>query len=224
MQLKVDVMKFANLQKRTIAHIISLIYVVYILIRKIFVIKNLSYFLWFLPNYISLMLQGYFLLSSLRQEPKEKNESLYIFIIAVVSANFPGLVAIVCNYFAISDYNISLAYIAYIINFFSMIFYVYAIMSLGRSLTVLPEYNVVKTQGAYKYSRHPLYLVYIIQYITQIFIFQTWSIILCSIIQISLILIRAKHEEKILSENDSIYKKYIQETKWVNIKLGGRKK
>ncbi len=139
----------------------------------------------------------------------------------MVSANFPIIVALTRDFLPFANYVASLAVFAHVVNLLSMLFYVYAIKSLGTSLTVLPEYNTVKTEGAYKYSRYPLYLVYIIQYCTQVFIFQAWSILLCSFIQICLILIRAKHEERILSENNEIYKEYLKKTKWINIKLGG---
>lgn len=212
------------ISKRTIAHGITLIYALYILARRLLIVKSMSYFVWFLPTYISLILQGYFLIVSLKKEPKEKNDSVGIFLIALISANFPIIVSKVCNEFPIFDYKVYLATIAYIINFFVMIFYVYAIATLGKSLTVLPEYNEIKTNGAYRISKHPLYLSYIIQYIMQVLIFQTYSAVVCSIIQIALMIVRAKYEERILSENDDIYKEYLKKTKWINWNLGGKRK
>jgi len=212
------------ISKRTVAHGVTLLYALYILVRRLLAIKSLSYFVWFLPTYISLVLQGYYLIVSLKKEPKEKDDSLGIFLVALLSANFPVIVSKVCNIFPIFNYKIYLASIAYIVNFLVMIFYVYAIMSLGKSLTVLPEYNEIKTTGAYKYSKHPLYLSYIIQYIMQILIFQTYSVVLCSIIQITLMIVRARYEERVLSENDEIYKNYLQNTRWINLNLGGKRK
>lgn len=210
--------------KRTVAHGVTLVYALYILVRRLLAIKSLSYFVWFLPTYISLVLQGYYLIVSLKKEPKEKDDSLGIFLVALLSANFPIIVSKVCNEFPIFNYKIYLASIAYIVNFFVMIFYVYAIASLGKSLTVLPEYNEIKTDGAYKYSKHPLYLSYIIQYVMQILIFQTYSVIVCSIIQITLMIVRARYEERILSENDEIYKNYLRNARWINLNLGGKRK
>lgn len=210
------------ISKRTVAHMMTLVYALYILISCLFTVKSLSYFIWFLPTYISLMLQGYFLIASLRKEPKEKNDSVGIFLVAILSANFPIIVSKVCKEFPIFNYNVYLAIIAYIVNFFVMIFYVYAITSLGKSLTVLPEYNEIKTNGAYKFSKHPLYLSYIVQYIMQVLIFQTYSVVVCSIIQIMLMIVRAKNEERILSENNEIYKEYLRKTRWVNLNFGGR--
>ncbi len=212
------------ISKRTVAHGVTLLYALYILARRLLTIKSLSYFIWFLPTYISLVLQGYFLIASLKKEPKEKNDGLGIFFVALLSANFPIIVSKVCNEFPIWYYKTYLASIAYIVNFFVMIFYVYAIASLGKSLTVLPEYNEIKTDGAYKYSKHPLYLSYIIQYIMQILIFQTYSVIVCSIIQITLMIVRARYEERILSENDEIYKNYLRNARWINLNLGGKRK
>lgn len=210
------------INKRTVTHGITLISALYILLKRLSTIKNLSYFIWFLPTYLSLLLQVYFLIVSLKQKPKEKKDGIGIFFVALISSNFPIVVSAIYNEFPIFEYKIHLAAVAYIMNFLVMIFYLYAIVSLGKSLTVLPEYNKVKTQGAYKYSRHPLYLSYIIQYVLQIFIFQTYSVIVCSVIQITLIIIRAKYEENVLSENDDTYKNYLQKTKWINLSLGGK--
>lgn len=71
------------------------------------------------------------------------------------------------------------------------------------------------------YTIHPLYLTYIVQYFAQILIFQSWGVIICSIIQIKLLLIRAKNEENILCKNSEVYRDYIKNTGW--IKIGGKK-
>lgn len=97
--------------------------------------------------------------------------------------------------------------------------YFVGLITLGYNLTILPEANSLNTKGIYSISRHPLYLCYIVWYVLQNLICQTWIMVFISIIQITLVVIRAKYEERILEKNFSEYKEYKQNVRWIgNIK------
>ena len=72
--------------------------------------------------------------------------------------------------------------------------YIYAILSLGRNLTVLPEANELRMTRIYDYARHPLYSLYIYWYVMQVFLFLSALIMAISILQTSFQIIRARHE------------------------------
>jgi len=175
-----------------------------------------EYYVFFLIPYIlsnTAMLT--MLLLSLKNKPKEINDSNGMFFICLVVANFPLIIALFGTNLAGSHINEKVRTLASYLAIGAIPFYFFAVINLGKNLSVLPEANALKTSGIYSFSRHPLYSTYIYWYITQIFILQSWIIVVLSIIQITLQIIRAINEEKILQRNFPAYGTYKKQVWWI---------
>ncbi|MDR2357388.1 MAG: DUF1295 domain-containing protein [Oscillospiraceae bacterium] len=139
-----------------------------------------------------------------------------MFFIAVVSTNFNVIVAQFGDALPIFSESgqKDLAAAGALLNLLSMPFYICAVLTLGRGFSILPEANILRVRGIFKFSRHPLYLTYMFWAATQILIYQTWSIIIFSAIQISLYVIRAKSEENLLERTFPEYSEYKRSVMW----------
>jgi len=94
-------------------------------------------------------------------------------------------------------------------------FYLTAVLSLGKRLTVLPEAISLQTGALYRFSRHPIYFSYVYWFVIQNVIFQSWAVVIVSIVQIILVIIRARYEEKILDRNFPEYREYRKRVWWI---------
>lgn len=153
--------------------------------------------------------------------PKEVNDSSKMFLVSVLGGNLSIIVGLLGVSIMGTNINQDISIKASILSVAMIPFYFMAVMTLGRSLTVLPEANKLKTNGVYKVSRHPLYFSYILWYILQVFICQSWVIVLTTAGQIALQLIRAKNEEAILENNFPEYKEYKSKVGWF-FKIGAK--
>lgn len=201
--------------KRVLAHMVTLVCIMQSLIYSISMNKSLGYILWCIPNLFSSLSIFVFLFMALLKKPKAVNESFICFFIGIISSNLPFLVGTFGDMFSMGVKDESLIILAILINLLTMPFYITGVFTLGKRLTVLPEANSLQTSGIYSISRHPLYLCYLIWFVTQIMIFQTWMVVILSIIQITLIIIRAKSEERILEKNFPEYKEYKSRVWWI---------
>lgn len=91
----------------------------------------------------------------------------------------------------------------------SLIFYIVlsfiALFNLGRSFSILPSSNNVKTSGLYSLVRHPIYASYIHIFIIFVTIhFNFLNLVLLTFFCIGL-LIRATEEEKLLKSSSELY-------------------
>ncbi|MEI7474943.1 MAG: isoprenylcysteine carboxylmethyltransferase family protein [bacterium] len=89
---------------------------------------------------------------------------------------------------------------------------IWALMCLKSCLTVIPEAHKVVATGIYKYSRHPLYVIYIIWALLNILLFQSMAIIIITSIYIGLMYLRIKIEESLLLETFPEYREYYNNT------------
>ena len=67
-------------------------------------------------------------------------------------------------------------------------------------------------RGIYKYSRHPLYVCYIIWAIANMMMFTSWAMIAVSCAHIAILLVRLKREEKLLLATFPEYHTYYENT------------
>jgi protein-S-isoprenylcysteine O-methyltransferase Ste14 len=93
---------------------------------------------------------------------------------------------------------------------------IWALLSLRTNLTILPEANAIIRTGPYKYVRHPLYFSYIFLAISEFLIYQTPSVLVLTVLQVILILVRAAREEALLLEVPE-YRAYYNQTLWFNM-------
>lgn len=203
--------------KRKIAHIVTVFFTSCVLIYNLCCVEQTEYFLWYVLNISANMITIFLLVKNLNNSPKSINDSLGMFLIAVLSTNLPVFISLIGSFGKYSDVLI-LKQIATVINLLTMPWYLYSVLSLGNGFTVLPESNDLKATKAYRYSRHPLYITYIVWIVTQNMIFQSIAILIISVVQIVLFVIRAKNEEKILTESFPQYKEYKSKVYWLGRK------
>jgi protein-S-isoprenylcysteine O-methyltransferase Ste14 len=88
-----------------------------------------------------------------------------------------------------------------------------AVLSLNRSLGIVPAIRDIKTHGTYRVVRHPLYLSYFISltgfFISNVSLYNTVMLVLFVFLQ----LYRIQKEEELLSQ-DRTYVDYASHTKW----------
>ena len=106
---------------------------------------------------------------SMRNRPKEVLDSGWIFTLCLIAANLPVVVNLSgIDLSAGGEINTQARSIAAVLSVSAAPVYIYAILSLGRNLTVLPEANELRMTRIYDYARHPLYSIYIYWYVMQV--------------------------------------------------------
>ncbi len=154
---------------------------------------------------------------SLFQKAKEIDDSNKAFFISLLGTNlsiFAGLFQCIQS----PNPNASMLWLGSVLSISVFPLYFAALFTLRNNLTILPEANSLNTNGIYRISRHPLYLCYIIWYVLQNLICQTWLLLLITFIQIYITIIRARYEEKILEKNFPQYRGYKKTVGWLSIK------
>jgi len=142
--------------KRIIAHILTSIIALVILFRQLNRTSSIALFLWFAPNMIAICVVIVLLLLNLKNKPVQIKDTFIIFCAAVISTNFCVLISLFGKAFPIySDVPLpNFQAAGTFINILSMPFYIWAVLSLGRGFTVLPEANILSLNGIYKISGH----------------------------------------------------------------------
>ncbi|OFX00212.1 MAG: hypothetical protein A3E78_06450 [Alphaproteobacteria bacterium RIFCSPHIGHO2_12_FULL_63_12] len=84
---------------------------------------------------------------------------------------------------------------------FGMITQLSAKFSLRRSFGLVPANRGVKTGGAYRYVRHPMYLGYILSHIGFLLIAPTFWNLAVYLVGWACLLLRIEYEERLLSED-----------------------
>jgi len=210
------------LSRRVVANLISIAMAIYFLVTRFeFYDRSLSFVIFTVPYIISNTAVLIMLVLSTFNKPKEVNDSGKMFLVSVLGGNLSIIVGLLGVSIMGTNINHDISIKASILSVSLIPFYLMAVLTLGRSLTVLPEANKLKTNGVYKVTRHPLYFTYIIWYILQVFICQSWIIVLTTAGQITLQLIRAKNEEAILENNFPEYKEYKSKVGWF-FKIGAQ--
>ena len=172
-------------------------------------------FLFFIfPYVLRSLLTVYLLIHSLFQKAKDIDDSNLITLISLIGTDLSVFLGIFIN-LQTPNPNSSLLILGAVLSLALFPFYFSGLITLGYNLTVLPEANSLNTKGIYSISRHPLYLCYIVWFVLQNLLFQTWIMVFVSIIQIAALVLRAKYEEKILEKNFPEYKEYRKTVGWI---------
>lgn len=177
--------------------------------------KSLLIFLIFIFPYVFRnLLMGYFLIHSFFQKAKDIDDSNLTTLVSLFGTNLSVFVGLFVNLQTATP-NLSLLFMGTILSLIIFPFYLAGLITLGYNLTILPEAKSLNTKGIYSISRHPLYLCYIVWFVLQNLVCQTWIMVFISIIQIVLLILRAKYEETILEKNFPEYKEYRESVYWI---------
>lgn len=175
----------------------------------------LNFLIFVFPYVFRNLVCGYFLIYSLFNKAKDVDDGNLTTVISIFGTNLSVFVAIFVNMQAANP-NTVLLFWGSVLSLAILPFYFAGLTTLGKNFTILPEANSLNVKGIYSISRHPLYLCYIIWFVLQNLICQTLIMACVSIIQIALLLIRARYEEKILEKNFPEYKEYKQSVGWLS--------
>jgi protein-S-isoprenylcysteine O-methyltransferase Ste14 len=201
--------------KNITATLITIIGIIFLIAKQISASEFHKYYAFIIPYAISNSVVLITLIMSVRTRVKDVNSENLTFIICVAAANLPIFVSIFGASLANPEPVQIFRKCAVFLSLAAIPLYIAAVISLGSRISVLPVASALETGGLYSFSRHPLYCIYIYWYIMQVFMLQSWSIVLISAIQISFQIYRAKAEEKILEKNFPEYSLYRQQVWWV---------
>lgn len=103
--------------------------------------------------------------------------------------------------------------IGQVLQTFGVMFQIVAVLSLNRSMGLLPAHREIKTHGAYRIVRHPLYAGYTIVLLG--YLLSNWSTYNIAIIATGMAfqVMRIMHEESLLFTYPD-YKTFAGETRW----------
>lgn len=162
---------------------------------------------------IVVLLDIYFLAKSTLNKPQKVDTSLSSFIFAVAgSLGFWG--SAVATGYTVADlpFTAALRQAGSIVALLPYPFIIWSLLCLKGCVTVIPEAHGVVTHGIYKYSRHPLYMCYIIWAIANIMMFPSLPMLAASSALIALLVLRLKREEKLLLATFPEYRDYYSRT------------
>ena len=204
------------MERRIIANVLTMFILMLLIVKQVMSHRfDVYYAVFILPYLLSNTAALIMLTLSLRNRPKEVLDSGWIFTLCLIAANRPVIVNLSGIDLSTSgEINTQARYIAAVLSVSVVPVYIYAILSLGKNLTVLPEANELRMTRIYDYARHPLYSIYIFWYAMQVFLFQSALILAISTLQTSFQIIRARHEEKVLVKNFPEYADYKKKVWW----------
>lgn len=201
-------------QLRFMASGMVTLFLLIIIVRAIMMLlASREYLLWGIPVIAVSVLDIYFLTRSLLRQPKKIDTRLSTFVISIGATFGFSLVSI-----GIGDPLVVVPYlerVQQVGRFLAIIpypFVVWALFCLKDCLTVVPEAHTVVANGIYRYSRHPLYVGYIVWAVANIMMFPTLSMMVGSIAQIIFLFVRLGREEKLLLETFPEYREYYKRT------------
>ncbi|MBP2626274.1 MAG: Isoprenylcysteine carboxyl methyltransferase [Firmicutes bacterium] len=190
------------------------VFLIVIVVRTIMMLFISSdHLLWGIPVIAISLLDIYFLTRSLVREPKSIDTRLSTGIISLGATFGFSLVAV-----SIADPQLEFPHMQALQQmgrFLSILpypFVLWALLCLKDCLTIVPEAHTVVAHGIYKYSRHPLYVCYIVWAIANIMIFPSLSMMIGSIGQIIFLIVRLRREEQLLLNTFPKYGDYYQRT------------
>lgn len=191
--------------------IISILYIIHsipILFSAIYsenIVYILQEILFLTPYCIGNFIIATLLIYSSLKNPVDADTSFKSLLISFLGTNLYVMLSWFIE-FKNPNANLTILYIATILQVLVQCFYLFALINLGRSLTVLPEARELKTKGIYSISRHPLYVSYMVINVLNLFTNQSLIYVpimfICNFLQYN----RAKAEEKILT---SVFPEYL---------------
>jgi protein-S-isoprenylcysteine O-methyltransferase Ste14 len=159
------------------------------------------------------LLDIYFLTKSTLNKPKSVDTSVSSFIFAVGgSLGFVGSAVAIGYPVPDLPFTTALRQAGSIVALLPYPFIIWSLLCLKECLTVIPEAHGVVAHGIYKYSRHPLYMCYVIWAIANIMMFPSLPMLAASSSHIALLVLRIRREEKLLLATFPEYRDYYSRT------------
>ncbi|MDH3266207.1 MAG: isoprenylcysteine carboxyl methyltransferase [Gammaproteobacteria bacterium] len=88
-----------------------------------------------------------------------------------------------------------------------------AVFALNRSFGLLPAHRSVKSSGAYRLVRHPLYTAYVVTFLGYWISNQSFANGLVALLGTAFLVMRIHHEEALLT-GYTAYQQYADRTRW----------
>lgn len=140
----------------------------------------------------------------LRTQPKSFTNNPHEWIVAVLGTFLPLLLR------PTSDTPIPLAEWGVM---FGSTMQIAAVLSLNRSLALVPALRELKTAGMYRFVRHPIYASYLFNFCFYLAAnFSPWNLLIVAI-SLTLLLARVYFEERHLAQSPQ-YRAYRSRVKW----------
>lgn len=208
---------------RYTANAIITLYLLIVIVGRLTTFSSSPYhLLWGGVALIVAVLDIYFLTRSLLNEPKNVDTSLAGFLLGV--GGTMGFVASAAAItYPVADFPLAGAVrqTGTVVAILPYPFILWALFCLKDCLTVIPEAHSVVAHGIYKYSRHPLYVCYIVWAVANMMMFPSLPMAAVSVAHIAVLVLRLKREEKLLLATFPEYCDYHGRTGLVgNLRLG----
>lgn len=199
---------------RLVANGTITVFCLLIIVARLTAFSSSGYhWLWGIPALLITVLDIYFLTKSLLHEPKRVDTGFTTFLISVTGSMGFGLSAVVVTYPVLDLPHIAaMRELGGLIALVPYPFIIWALFCLKDCLTVIPEAHSVVAHGIYKYSRHPLYMCYIVWAIANMLMFPSWLMFTVSSAHIVLLILRLRKEESLLLATFPEYRDYYKRT------------
>lgn len=174
---------------------------------------SLHHLLWGLPVIVVSLLDVYFLTRSLLQQPKNIDTRFSSLLIGLgTTFGFSVLVMFISAPHSGGGILADIRQAGVVLSVLPYPFVVWSLFCLRDCLTVVPEAHAVVAHGPYKYSRHPLYVCYMIWAVADVMMFPTLPMLIASASQIAFLSLRLRREEKLLLQTFPEYAYYYERT------------
>ena len=100
-----------------------------------------------------------------------------------------------------------------ILQIIGFILQIAALLALNRSIGILPAYRGIKSDGMYKWVRHPLYTAYLITYVGYLINNQSLYNLSIAVVGTAFLVMRIHYEEALLFKYDE-YARYANRIRW----------
>lgn len=176
--------------------------------------------LFVLPNLLSNLAVALALALSLLRRPRRVEDGWGMVAVSVVASNLFLVLSLLGVRLFRPDAFAPLQAVGAVGTLALVPVYLVAVATLGRNLTVLPEAHSLTTGGIYRFSRHPLYSIYLLWYGLQVLLCQSLAILVLAVMQAGLQVVRARHEERLLEREFPEYAAYRARVGWFGPKPG----